>query len=481
MDSASADISNASGLHYAHLMMSASKCHRNLWVPMMLAIFLLSGSCSFWLDRPLGSFENAGPGARTLAEVYSTLDSLFVQYPDKIILKTIGFGASADFPADFTDDFPAEVTDGDPTGRATGDPTLPIRLAVWRDTAVPQPPWGLLPIRITAAIHGDEELGTELVLALLEKACQENPPELAGLELHVVPVANPYGYQFSTRGNYHGVNLNRNFPCFWGYESAQGSEALDQLESQALAEHAGSVPFVLSLSLHTGAYRIVMPWDYLGTSNPPSLVDSSGVYDPGYSEAEYLSLYSPAHGFLEDQASVFARRVENLFPELGGFPVSQGFDWYFAGGTETDYLYMKLGVPAYTVELSPYKYWKSRSGAEREFLVEGHLNALLAMLAGSSQGIHGRISGVPDFGIETRVNAVKLVVETGDARTLSRPKPEPYTSFGLVSASDGSFHIPLGAGTYQLTVVRDGVELAESSARVDPGAGTNTEICITAQ
>ncbi|MFH2115108.1 MAG: M14 family zinc carboxypeptidase [Spirochaetota bacterium] len=71
----------------------------------------------------------------------------------------------------------------------------------------------MIPVRISAAIHGDEELGMELALALLEKACSENPPELAGLDLHVVPVANPYGYQ------------------------------------------------------HTGSYRIVMPWDYLGTTN----------------------------------------------------------------------------------------------------------------------------------------------------------------------------------------------------------------------
>lgn len=233
-------------------------------------------------------------------------------------------------------------------------------------------------------------------------------------------------------------------------------------------------PFALSLSLHTGAYRIVMPWDYIGTQS------SLGTEKPSYTEELYRTQYSPAHEFLLSWALAFAWSVEDYLPQSGSFPVFQGFDWYFAGGTETDHMYMELGVPAYTVELSKHKDWKTRTAAERKLLVAGHLKALLVMLAESKQGIHGRILGDAVPGVETRVNAVRVVDEAEGARSISGPEPVPYTSFGLVSASDSSFHIPLGAGTYQLTVVRDGVELAVSSAIVDAGAGTYAEIGIVA-
>jgi hypothetical protein len=450
------------------------RCRYLLWLLTLPILLLLSGSCHFWLDKPLANPDTTALGARSLAEVYETLASLALQYPDTIELDTIGFAASPDFPVAGTAGYSEGENVGYIAADIEGDPDLPIRLVVWREPAAQQPDWGLIPIRITAAIHGNEELGTELVLALLEKACRENPPELAGLELHVVPVANPYGYLHSTRHNYQGVDLNRNFSWAWGYESAQGVVPLDQTESRALAIHAATVPFVLSLSLHTGAYRIVMPWDYIGTTSSLSLGK------PSYPAELYLSLYSPAHDFLQAKASLFAWSVEDSFPEMGNFPVSQGFDWYFAGGTETDYLYMELGVPAYTVELSPNKYWKTRTGAEREVLVEGHLKALLAMLAESRQGIHGKILGEFDFGMEARVNAVRVLDDAGGSRSMSGPEPVPYTSFGLVSASDASFHIPLGAGMYQLTVVRDGVELAGCSVIVEPGAGTYVEIGIVA-
>ena len=460
----SIDIPKSSPVQYDDFMVSGStRCRHLLWAMVVPVLLLLSDSCSFLLEWPPAKPDTIGPGARTLAEVYEALDSLAVQYQECVSIDTIGYGSSADYPA----------------GGEPGDPALPIRLAVWKDPSLPQPPWGLVPIRITGAIHGNEELGTELALALLEKAGRENPPELAGLELHVVPVANPYGYLHTTRYNYHGVDLNRNFSWAWGYESYQGYAPLDQPESRALATHAATVPFALSLSLHTGAYRMVMPWDYLGTTNTlETFLDPT--LPPAFPYEDYLSQYSPAHDFLLAWATEFAWIVEDSFPEQGSFSVVQGFDWYFAGGTETDHLYMELGVPAYTVELSPYKYWKTRTAAERERLVQGHLKALLAMLAESRQGIHGRILGEPALGIETRVNAVRVVDASGDARALSGPKPEPYTSFGLVSTIDGSFHIPLAAGTYQLTVVRDGVELPGSSAIVEPGAGTYVEIEIAA-
>jgi protein MpaA len=58
-------------------------------------------------------------------------------------------------------------------------------------------------------IHGDEPAGTAVTRALRKVT----PP--AGIELLVLDDANPDGRAASTRGNAHGVDLNRSFPWGW--------------------------------------------------------------------------------------------------------------------------------------------------------------------------------------------------------------------------------------------------------------------------
>lgn len=65
-----------------------------------------------------------------------------------------------------------------------------------------------------------------------------------GLELDIIPVLNPYGFDKNTRDNARGVNINRNFDYFWeSYVGAdKGAEKESEHETKAfvrfLNEHA---------------------------------------------------------------------------------------------------------------------------------------------------------------------------------------------------------------------------------------------------
>ncbi|HEX6458075.1 MAG TPA: M14 family zinc carboxypeptidase [Thermoleophilaceae bacterium] len=79
----------------------------------------------------------------------------------------------------------------------------PIRAFVRGD---PQAPIAAL---VVGCIHGNERAG----VAIANRLRGWRPP--AGMSLWIVPDINPDGAAANTRGNAHGVDLNRNFPFHW--------------------------------------------------------------------------------------------------------------------------------------------------------------------------------------------------------------------------------------------------------------------------
>jgi predicted deacylase len=68
-------------------------------------------------------------------------------------------------------------------------------------------------IGISAAVHGDEEVGTQIVMAMMRRL---KDSELKG-RLLLLPVANPYSFEARTRHNpIDDLNLNRVFPGMVG-------------------------------------------------------------------------------------------------------------------------------------------------------------------------------------------------------------------------------------------------------------------------
>lgn len=97
-------------------------------------------------------------------------------------------------------------------GLASGPADAPLKVLVFGD------------------IHGDETAGMRVVRQLLAAAV---PPRT---RLMVVPTINPDGVAAGTRGNAHGVDLNRNFPYRWqplGGGEYSGPRPLSEPESRA--------------------------------------------------------------------------------------------------------------------------------------------------------------------------------------------------------------------------------------------------------
>lgn len=87
-----------------------------------------------------------------------------------------------------------------------------------------------LKVLVVGSIHGNETAGMRIARRLIATGVP------ARVELTVVPTLNPDGVAAGTRGNAHGIDLNRNFPFDWrplnGGEYS-GPEPLSEPESRA--------------------------------------------------------------------------------------------------------------------------------------------------------------------------------------------------------------------------------------------------------
>jgi len=82
---------------------------------------------------------------------------------------------------------------------------------------------------VVGCIHGNETAG----IAIADRLTRDSPPR--ELDLWIVPDLNPDGAVARTRGNAHGVDLNRNFPWRWrplGGSYYSGPHPLSEPESR---------------------------------------------------------------------------------------------------------------------------------------------------------------------------------------------------------------------------------------------------------
>jgi murein peptide amidase A len=91
-------------------------------------------------------------------------------------------------------------------------------------------PESALTVLVVGCIHGNETAGMRVTRRLI----RESAPRRT--DLWVVPTINPDGIAADTRGNAHGVDLNRNFPYAWthlGGGEYSGTGPLSEPESRA--------------------------------------------------------------------------------------------------------------------------------------------------------------------------------------------------------------------------------------------------------
>ncbi|NHC45999.1 murein peptide amidase A [Motilibacter sp. K478] len=105
-------------------------------------------------------------------------------------------------------------------------------------------------VLVIGQVHGDERAGAQVARLLRRGGLPE------GIDLWVVPTANPDGLAARTRVNARGVDLNRNFPVLWRARGARGSStwpgpsAASEPETRALLGLVRRVDPQMTVVLH---------------------------------------------------------------------------------------------------------------------------------------------------------------------------------------------------------------------------------------
>ncbi|XP_017039563.1 carboxypeptidase B-like [Drosophila ficusphila] len=267
------------------------------------------------------------------------LDQLAIAYPDRVTVKKAGSSYEN------RDVKVVEITNGD---------HRPGKRVILLDAALHAREW-MTPAAALYVIH-------QLVVEF-----QQNSDLLADLDWHIVPLANPDGYEYSrnvksmwrntrrpTVGNCIGSNLNRNFEVNWGIgfpelkdpcdENYAGPEPFSEVEARIIRDImqdlVSSKRGVMYLSLHTANRSVFYPWFHKEIQVPN--------YDEHVEIANFVSkkiLQSTGTIIKTPQYAIFAGVIGGTSVDYAynlGFPLSFIFE---ISGTGEDHVQYKFFPP----------------------------------------------------------------------------------------------------------------------------------------
>ncbi|XP_053562111.1 carboxypeptidase D [Bombina bombina] len=231
-------------------------------------------------------------------------------------------------------------------------------------------------------MHGNEVVGRELLLNLIEYLCKNygSDPEVTQLvqntRIHIMPSMNPDGYEKSREGdrdsvvgrnNSNNYDLNRNFPD-------QFFQITDppQLETLAVMSWLKTYPFVLSANLHGGSLVVNYPYDD----------DEKGVsmYSKSPDDAVFQQL---ALSYSKENNRMYkGSPCKDMYPGEN-FPhgITNGASWYNVPGGMQDWNYLNTNCFEVTIELGCVKYpvaaelpsyWKNNHRSLLQFIKQVH-------------------------------------------------------------------------------------------------------------
>ena len=207
------------------------------------------------------------------------------------------------------------------------------------------------------AHHAREWISAEMALRLLETLTDDppNPSVVAQRDIWVIPVVNPDGFRFSHdstrlwRKNRRvnadgtiGVDLNRNYPGFWGRddlgsnpgsatETYRGPAPASEPEVQAVIAFHERHPPAVAVSYHSFSNLVLYPYGHASGALPP---------DAGRFTATAGTPLQPA---VRDALPATARPAYYPGP---------GWQLYPTNGEYTEWAYRTHGTLAFTVELT---------------------------------------------------------------------------------------------------------------------------------
>ncbi len=198
-----------------------------------------------------------------------------------------------------------------------------------------------------ANMHGDEIVGRELMIKLIEDLASNYGRDnritrlMDAAQIYIMPSMNPDGASRKIRFNAKGVDLNRSFPDFTTTDN-QNTWQNRAVEIQAIMKFQAQHHFKLSANFHGGAEVVNYPWDGQAALHPlDNLVKK-------------LSLN-------------YANRVTYLRASTefkNG--ITNGYQWYEVKGGMQDWSYHWYNDLQVTIELTKTK-WPSYSTIDQSY------------------------------------------------------------------------------------------------------------------
>ncbi|XP_075711125.1 carboxypeptidase M isoform X2 [Rhinoderma darwinii] len=284
---------------------------------------------------------------------------------------------------------------------------------------------GIPEFKYVANMHGNEPVGRELMLHLIEYLLTNYQSDanitqlITNTRIHIMPSMNPDGFEVSSppdcnsvngRANKNGFDLNRNFP-----DAFENNPDQIQPETQAVMDWIKSESFVLSANFHGGALVASYPYDNSFSTPPDNDV------------LEYLAvLYS------KNNANMYSG---NSCAGSSGFPngITNGAAWYLVRGGMQDYNYIFSQCIEITLEVSCCKYpepstlqgfWNDNKVSVIEYMKQVHM------------GIKGQVLDMNGIPIQNAIVDVQ-----------GRKRICPYRT-----NKNGEYYLLLLPGTYTFNV-----------------------------
>ncbi|PIK16377.1 M14 family zinc carboxypeptidase [Halobacteriovorax sp. JY17] len=201
--------------------------------------------------------------------------------------------------------------------------------------------------KYVANMHGDEIVGREMMVSLLEEIAHNytaGDPETSALvnntEIFIMPSLNPDGAAGRRRGNGNWRDLNRDFPDvdrdaknnFFEVSIFDNIERDHQKETVAMMKFQSERHFALSANFHGGTEVVNYPWDTKRDDFP------------------YKNL-------VVDLSKEYARKIPSMRDNrefVDG--IVNGYEWYEINGGMQDWSYFWHQDLQVTIELSHSKW-----------------------------------------------------------------------------------------------------------------------------
>ncbi|KAA8581430.1 inactive carboxypeptidase-like protein X2 [Etheostoma spectabile] len=341
--------------------------------------------------------------------------------------------------------------------------------------------------RYTAGSHGNEVLGRELLLLLMQFMCLEY---LSGNQrirhlveetrIHLLPSVNPDGYEKAFevgselsgwslgRWSNDGIDIHHNFPdlnsILWDAEAKKwiprkmfnhhvpvpewylSKNASVAVETRALTAWMEKMPFVLGSNIQGGELVVTFPYDKTrsqGVVREPTPTPDDHVF-------RWLAFsYASTHRLM----TAANRRVchtEDFAKEDGTI---NGASWHTAAGSMNDFSYLHTNC----FELSMYvgcDKFPHESELPEEW--ENNRESLLVFMEQVHRGIKGVVRDLQGRGIANAIISVEGI--NHDIRT----------------ASDGDYWRLLNPGEYRVTAKAEGYSLTSKKCEVGYEMGATT-------